>query len=271
MSSFQFIWLTDIHLNFLDSAKLERFVKRLASKQAEGILIAGDIGEADSIEQYLSVLTDACAAPIYFVLGNHDYYRGSIEYVRQRLPHFLSNHPKLTWLTMAGVISLSQSTALIGHDSWADGGFGDYWNGTVQLNDFKLIGEFIGRTKKECLDTMMALGDEAAKHFNRFLPEALKSHSKVIVLTHVPPFEGAAWHQGRMCSPDWLPFFSCKAVGEVLRAVMADYPDKEALVFCGHTHSSGTFQALPNLKVITGGAQYGKPKIPRKVEVAEYE
>ena len=267
MNAVRLIWLTDIHLNFLEPEGLDRFLKRLGSKQVDAILIAGDIGEADSVEEYLGLMANACKAPIYFVLGNHDYYRGSIGYVRERLRRFLVAHPTLTWLSSTGVVSLSDSTALIGHDSWADGGFGDYWNSRVQLNDFMLIGEFIGRTKQEWLATMAALGSEAAKHFERLLPEALKKYSKVIVVTHVPPFDAAAWHQGHMSSPDWLPFFSCKAAGEVLQTIAADYPEKEITVLCGHTHSSGIFQALPNLKVITGSAQYGKPRIPREVSV----
>ena len=30
-------------------------------------------------------------------------------------------------------------------------------------------------------------------------------------------------------------------------------------VFCGHTHSPGAANPLPNLEIFTGGAQYGAP------------
>ena len=141
-------WLTDIHLNFLDEEQLDRFLKRLSAKKSDIIVISGDIGEADTIYQYLSTLSAAVSPPIYFVLGNHDYYRGSIEYVRSGLLPFLKDRPKLHWLNNSEIVSLSSTTALIGHDSWADARFGDYWKSNVQLNDFVLIGEFIGQTKQ---------------------------------------------------------------------------------------------------------------------------
>ena len=265
--SHQYIWLTDIHLNFLDNEQLDRFINRLSRKKVDGILIAGDIGEANSIKNYLEILSNRLSFPIYFVLGNHDFYRGSVEFVRSEVLKFLSTRPTLQWLTNSNIISLSTETALIGHDSWADCQFGDYWKSNVQLNDFTLIGDFIGRTKTECLETMKSLADEAARHFKKALPEALQEHQKVIIVTHVPPFKESALYRGKISNPDWLPFFTCKAVGDVLLSVMSKYPNKEALVLCGHTHGSAFFQPLPNLKVITGAAVYGKPTIHKAIEI----
>jgi hypothetical protein len=39
-------------------------------------------------------------------------------------------------------------------------------------------------------------------------------------------------------------------------------------VLCGHTHSSGECQILPNLLVKTGEAMYGTPKIQEILEIA---
>ena len=60
---------------------------------------------------------------------------------------------------------------------------------------------------------------------------------------------------------DWLPFFTCAAVGEVLRAAMSAHPDARMTVLCGHTHGAGVVDVLPNLRVITGGADYGAPAL----------
>jgi len=43
----------------------------------DGLLITGDIGQAQSVERYLRALDKALPMPIYFVLGNHDYYAGA--------------------------------------------------------------------------------------------------------------------------------------------------------------------------------------------------
>jgi hypothetical protein len=38
-------------------------------------------------------------------------------------------------------------------------------------------------------------------------------------------------------------------------------PDRELLVLCGPTHSPGAARILPNLRVRTSGAEYGRPEI----------
>jgi len=38
-------------------------------------------------------------------------------------------------------------------------------------------------------------------------------------------------------------------------------------MLCGHTHGDGEAQVLPNLRVLTGGAIYGKPVIQWMLEV----
>lgn len=76
------------------------------------------------------------------------------------------------------------------------------------------------------------------------------------------------WHQGQISDDDWLPHFTCKAVGDVLRGAMAGKPDRRLTVLCGHTHGEGMVLLMPNLRVLTGGAEYGQPKVQRVLEVA---
>jgi hypothetical protein len=136
------------------------------------------------------------------------------------------------------------------------------------LNDFLLITELAGLSRGDLLQQLHHLGNEAAEHFRTVLPKTLMSAENVVVLTHVPPFLEAAWYDGRYCDPDWLPFFSCKAVGDILSAVMQKHPDKRMTVLCGHTLGVGTSQILPNLVTMTGQARYGHPVIQ---EIFEWE
>jgi hypothetical protein len=39
-------------------------------------------------------------------------------------------------------------------------------------------------------------------------------------------------------------------------------------VLCGHTHSAGEARVLPNLRVLTGGAEYDRPEMQRMLTVA---
>ncbi len=72
--------------------------------------------------------------------------------------------------------------------------------------------------------------------------------------------------RGRSLLMTWLPHFSCRAVGDVLKKCMSAYPDRQMTVLCGHTHSSGQATILPNLLVKTGGAEYGSPMIQEILE-----
>ena len=252
------LWTNDIHLEFLDDRKRRSFLRKLDRSDADCILIAGDIGQAPSIVSYLEEMEAILRRPIYFVLGNHDYYHGSIASTRASVRTLVTRSRWLRWVSETGVTRLTEKTALIGHDGWGDGRLGDYSSSGVELNDFLLIEELSGLSRGERLQRIGALGDEAARHLKKALPEALRS-DHVVVLTHVPPFAEAAWHEGRHSGPDWLPFFSCKAAGDVLRTAMEDHPDKRMTVLCGHTHGGGVSQILPNLVAYTGAARYGHP------------
>lgn len=99
------------------------------------------------------------------------------------------------------------------------------------------------------------------------LPDALARFQHVVVITHVPPFRESCWHEGKISGDDWLPFFSCKAVGDALVEAMKAAPDRMMTVLCGHTHGGGEAQILPNLRVLTGGARYGQPAIQQVLEL----
>ena len=85
---------------------------------------------------------------------------------------------------------------------------------------------------------------------------------------HVPPFREGCWFDGRLSSDEWLPHISCKAAGDVLIEMMAGHTDRHMTVYCGHTHGEGEAQILPNLRVITGGAEYRAPKLQRIIAIS---
>ena len=251
------VWLTDIHLNFVPPLARLAFYAAILAEEPDAILLGGDIGEAPNLLQFLDEIDRNLQFPVYFVLGNHDFYGGSIPAVREAVARHAS--PRLHWLPSTGIVHLGTDIALIGHDSWADGRFGDFRGSTVRLNDYVHIADFRNLTKPACLAKLNELGDEAADYLELKSREALASGRDVLLLTHVPPFREACWHEGRISNDEYLPHFSCRVVGERLVAVMRDFPDRSMTVLCGHTHSSGMAQILDNLAVRTGGAEYGAP------------
>jgi len=257
------LWISDIHLEFLEEQQTERFLQQMKVCSSDCVLISGDIAQAPTVKDSLNRMEALLQCPIYFVLGNHDYYFGSISESRSSI-HALSSESKyLRWLNQSGVINLTPKTTIIGHDSWGDGRLGDFWGSSVILNDFMLIKELKRQSRQTLLQHLNNFGEEAAAHFVEVLPKALETSDHIVVVTHVPPFREAAWYNGRYCDSDWLPFFSCKIVGDVLRKVMHNHPEKQMTVLCGHTHGGGTSNILPNLIVHTGPAEYGHPAIQK--------
>jgi predicted phosphodiesterase len=263
----RYAWLTDIHLNFLSKDELEGFLATIRSESPDGVLISGDIGESHNLHRYLLELERAWEIPIWFVLGNHDFYRSSAAVVRQAVAELCKGSTYLHWLPAEGVVELGYGTGLVGHDGWADGRAGDYYNSDILLNDYWLIRELADLSPRERYSRLNAFGDEAAEHFRKVLPPALERFAHLYVLIHSPPFAEACWYMGKQSGPAWLPHLACQAAGEVLREAMQAHPDRQMTVLCGHTHGAGVAEILPNLTVITGGAQYKKPALQRIIDV----
>ena len=261
------VWATDIHLNFIERPARDRFHEEIVATGADVVLIGGDIGEADDVESLMIALAEHVARPVYFVLGNHDFYGGSIAEVRSRMVALSARDHWLRWLPTSGVVALSATTALVGHDGWSDGRFGNYARSPVMLNDYLRIAELSGLSPAARLTKLNALGDEAAAHFARAVPAALERFEEVVVLTHVPPFREACWHEGKISNDDFLPHFSSKAPGIALLDAARAHCDRNVLVLCGHTHGEGEAQIARKLRVRTGGAVYGATAVS-VIEVA---
>lgn len=260
-------WLTDLHLNFVRTSVRRELYGRLRSEELDAVLVGGDTGEAESVLPLLSELAEEARVPVYFVLGNHDFYRGSIAEVREKVLRETAGSKWLHWLPASGVVQMTAQTALIGHDGWADGRCGDFFGSRVDLNDYILIRE-LRLGQRELFAKLNELGDEAAAFLEQRAMEAAAEYRTTLVLTHAPPFREACWHEGAISDNEWLPHFVCQSAGERLAKVMQGLPERRMLVLCGHTHSPGFLQVLENLEVYTGGSRYGEPVLQRVLEVA---
>src|SRR5438067_12136053 len=100
--------MTDLHLNFLRPLALKAFYGKVAAERPDALLVTGDTGEGDTVAGFLADL--AAIAPVYFVLGNHDFYRATIRDVRDRV----RTNPRATWLPPKGPIQLTDRGVRIG-------------------------------------------------------------------------------------------------------------------------------------------------------------
>ena len=260
-------WLTDIHLNFLRPLALRAFYDAVRAEQPNVLLVTGDIGESDSVARFVDEL--AQIAPIYFVLGNHDYYRSSIATVRAQMARLPGD---ATWMPAIEPLRITERTVMLGIDGWGDARCGDLAS-TVQLTDWQAIDELKKHRgdRDARIAALQRLGSNEARALQGRLGEAPDA-PHLLVLTHVPPFPAACVYAGEQSDAAWLPWFTCMATGEVLAEYAAAHPGQQITVLCGHSHGQGQIRPLPNLEVRTGGwpagqQDYGNPIIQATLEI----
>lgn len=271
-STMQLTWASDTHLNLVNKSERFDFYSQIKSAGNEGVILSGDIAEFDSLFTVLSEMETELEQAVYFVLGNHDFYSDSIANVKAKLKQFLLNRPNLYYLPLSGPIKLNAKTVILGQDGWADGRYGDFKASTMTSLDSQKIVDLhrANITGRDSLLTkMQQLADGDAVKLKLNLSQVKSHYKKIIVVTHVPPFAQASCYHGLANDANSLPFFSCKAIGDILYDFAGNNPHQQVLVLCGHTHFAKDYSPLQNLTVRVAAAKSGFPKIADIIKVGD--
>jgi len=255
------VWLTDIHLEFLPPGLARAFLAGVASEKPDAVLITGDISTSRGLEYHLGMLADSLRCPVYFELGNHDFYRGSFAEGEALVKKACTEYPNLIHLGSGEIVQLSERTALVGHRGWADGRAGAGNRSTVRLNDHVLIDDLTNLFANELFALLNKLGDESAEYITQIGAKALEVAQTLVIATHVPPFVEASLYDGRPSEPDFGPHFVNVALGHALLALAESHPGHDFVVLCGHTHHAANYSPLENLTVKVAAARYNAPSI----------
>lgn len=251
-------WATDIHLDRLNEQDYLEYKEYLKELSPDCLIISGDIAEGEKVCKSLKDFDESFNFPIYFVLGNHDFYWNSFENVENAVGELVENSQHLVWLTKSGIVELNQTTCLIGVEGWGDGRNGildisrGYTRDLLSIKDYKdLDRDQIGKL----LNTK---GNYYAEILRPKLIEAVKNFSKVILVTHVPPFVEACFDRSlRIIDEVRQPFYTCKAIGDILLETMTENPHCQMTVLSGHTHENADVKILENLQVRVKESGYG--------------
>lgn len=268
-------WCTDIHLDHLDEQRVIRFAEDIRRQGVDGVILTGDISNARGVVLHLSLLERVLQVPIYFVLGNHDYYGGCIETMRGQMKELTNMSGFLKYLPTLPYVVLSPSTAVVGHDGWYDALYGDYKNSNFVMNDWVQIREFVdcnatspsfdgrGRVPNyaNIVPKARELAHTAVQHVHDGIKSAVRYHRNIIVATHYPPFEEAHIYEGRVGSASAQPWYTSKMMGDMLRSASRAFPDVNFIVLAGHTHGKFSGQIEKNLVCHVGHANYGLPSV----------
>lgn len=259
-------WTTDIHLDCSSSEAKEHWLTEIRQDKGQALLITGDISDGHHVCTDLAWLATQYPNPIYFVLGNHDYYHRNFASVDEEISTLCKRHSNLIWLDLHGPVALSKTTQLIGHTGWGDAQNGDFLSTPIRINDHRLIEDLSNRPRTELQNILQQRGHQAAQYIEHTFQQALTYNpTTIIIATHVPPYPESAWYQEYAGAFDWIPDFTCKAVGDTILRLATENSTIQIQVYCGHGHSPGYVQMSSNLEVFTGKAEYGHPCIAGQI------
>lgn len=279
------LWLTDVHFDHLtewehdpygglssarkvlSETQVQRFCEKVMAQNPDSVVITGDISQAHMLEIHLMWLeTYLPGIPIRFVLGNHDYYNGSIAKVRKKIAKYDGTKTRTGWLNQMGVVPLTEKTALVGHDGWYDGGYSDWFQSKLIMNEYILTEDFRGEMPTVVHKRIRELAYQSQVHIEKFVHEAAKTYPNVVFATHVPPFrENSRAPDRSLSNPDWLPNMSSKMAGDALLKAAEAFPEVQFTALSGHTHTGWKHTPRPNLVSLTGQADYGRPEVSLRV------
>lgn len=259
-------WITDPHFNFISRFAAKESGKMIAESGSDSVIFSGDIAEANSFCEALVDFQEGFGGKIYFILGNHDFYKGSFEEVERKAKTVQSKD--IIWLTSSAPIKLNDITILTGHDGWYDIRCGWGEDSHLQMTDFHLIRDFQYIHHELIIEASRKKANWAARELKEKLNAAIKlGYKKIYIATHYPPFPQACWHEGHISDGEWLPWFTSVVMGQMLSGIADDNKDIEFIVLCGHSHSPGEYRHFDNLLVLTGQAEYGKIMISKEMQI----
>ncbi len=181
------LWLSDLHYD--GDRRFGDWIGDLADARShEAVLVTGDIASYPHLQKALDLLATGFGCPIYFTLGNHDYYGGSTEEVLCVVRAAERRNHLLRWIDrFTEGVPLFPGIALIGQGGWAHA---EPWifprdQGpplTHLLVDYKYY------KPNKLRHTIRRLAQSGSALLKAKINNALSARSHVVALTHFPPF-----------------------------------------------------------------------------------
>jgi predicted phosphohydrolase len=285
---------TDIHLdhirvrrgrpNEVDLSKITR-VGRNLTKGLDALVVGGDISTGHQLQDHFGAFLEGATCPVYFVLGNHDFWCLLEDSVWETAESFDGA------LDFLDVVELDEETALVGVSGWYDTRAGNVFEPGIIMPEFETTTRLSGlgpvtlplngkarvywlpEKLHEAHNACKNWADEQTSAFLPKLEKAARGYRKVFVVTHVPPWIEACWGEGgrlsRDCSPEWLPWSVNVNLGLQIEALAEEFPGVEFKVLSGHTHGEGEAAISPNVWSYSGKAQYKMPTLARVFDTEE--
>lgn len=234
----------------------------LLAADQDALVIGGDISTGEKFKDHFTAFCEGAKIPVYFVLGNHDFWDAPESVVRATASTFPG------YLDRGEVVELTPRVGLVGRSGWYDTLSGHPNESRIAVDDWhkasRLVPHHSSRIPHMLHKACQRWSEEETDKAIPVLEHAAKGYQQVFLVTHFPVFRGACFApDGTLDIPDrgWWPWSINTTFGHAIRDVTDRYPHVDFTVLTGHTHGGGKAQVAPNLTVVAGRAQYGNPQL----------
>lgn len=258
----KYLWITDPHFNFSSPEQNKKFLEHVKGYNPAGIFLTGDISTGRELSSHLKLILGILDCPIYFVLGNHDYYRSSFAHIDYEMSYLSKRHGNLHYLNNEDPISLSEKVAVIGHNGWYDAGWRTpvfpfvFWADWYFIHDFRFHDSNADR-----MSLMKYKAEVATENLKIKLEKSLKTHHTTYLLTHFPPWPEKIDKWGGLVETFWKPYNSCKVAADMISSVMKKHPDQKLIILAGHTHRQRYENISHNIELRVGAGSHKKSQV----------
>ncbi len=277
----RFAHISDIHLDHLhEEADVVAFAQKIIMQSPAAVFLTGDITVAKGLTYHLTVLERELKRPIYFVLGNHDFYGSSIDVVREQMKNLTNSSQFLRYMPNVPYVALSKDTALVGHDGWYDATAGDPVGSQFMMTDWYAIQDFVKFSggqrimqsgglldKPGLIAHAKKLSKASVDHVHDGIKQASRHYKNIVVMTHFPRFVVGHFYRGRPADGHALPWYTNQVMGSMLLSAAKTFPNIKFTVFAGHTHGKADVNPASNLSLHVADAEYGSPKVNMIVDL----
>lgn len=250
-----YVWLTDTHTKIFGRYKM---LSNILDRKPTAVFLTGDISEGYAFLSDLEFLGKKIGRPLYFVLGNHEYWGSSFDKVQFGVRELCAKYKNLIWMDESGIIALNEETCLIGRGNWYDARIGnedfikytfDWW----AIEDFRKL-----NSMKQRIDLMRAIADKTTQILCHQLEEAVETYKSVYLLTHIPPFSEAHRANDWISDKFYEPYNTNIRLGQELEKIMSKHKKRHLTILCGHCHVSMTAHISRNIECRVGKGSYHK-------------
>src|SRR5688572_3922745 len=217
---------TDIHL---DNPRLQKPVNyqgigRFIAEGMDILLVGGDISNGRDFADHFRPFCEGARIPVYFVLGNHDFWMAPEAKVRETAASFSG------YLDEAGVVELAPKLGLVGRTGWYDTLSGNPFESRIVMNDWDLVERLKGFWAEKHLlsSACRAWAEEETRKAREALTAAAKRYPTVLFVTHFPCFAATCWDEfGRPDTGEsgWHPWSINTTMGHAILDVAEAFPE----------------------------------------------